>query len=40
MINDALGISAQLFTLILVIVAIGMFYGAAWVQRKVKKVEY
>ena len=40
MINDALGISAQLFTLILVIVAVGMFYGAAWVQSKVKKVEY
>lgn len=40
MINDALGISAQLFTLILVIVAVGMFYGASWVQRKVKKVEY
>jgi hypothetical protein len=39
-INDALGISAQLFTLILVIIAVGMFYGAAWVQRKVKKVEY
>lgn len=40
MINDAFGISPELFTFILVIVAIGMFFGASWVQKKVKKVEY
>jgi hypothetical protein len=40
MINDAFGISPELFTFILVIVAIGMFFGASWVQKKVKKIEY
>lgn len=40
MINDVFGISPELFTLFLVIIAIGMFYGAAWVQKKVKNVEY
>lgn len=40
MINEVLGISPQLFTFLLVLMAIGMFYGASWVQRKVKKVEY
>ncbi len=40
MINSIFGISPELFTLILVIVAIGMFYGASWVQGKVKKVDY
>lgn len=40
MINDVLGISAELFTFLLVLMAIGMFYGASWVQGKVKKVEY
>jgi hypothetical protein len=40
MINSVLGISPELFTFILVLMAIGMFYGASWVQGKVKKVEY
>ena len=40
MINDAFGISPELFTFFLVLAAVGMFYGAAWVQKKVKKVEY
>ncbi len=40
MINSVLGISPELFTFLLVLVAVGMFYGAAWVQKKVKKIEY
>lgn len=40
LISDALGISAELYTFILAIAAIGMFFGASWVQRKVKKIEY
>jgi len=40
MINTALGISPELFTFFLVLAAVGMFFGAAWVQKKVKKVEY
>jgi hypothetical protein len=40
MINEIFGISPELFTFFLVIMAIGMFYGAGWVQSKVKKVEY
>ena len=40
MINEAFGISPQLFTFFLVLAAVGMFFGAAWVQKKVKKVEY
>jgi len=40
MINSVLGISPELFTFLLVLVALGMFYGAAWVQKKVKKIEY
>ena len=40
MINSVFGISPELFTLFLVLAAVGMFFGAAWVQKKVKKVEY
>lgn len=40
MINTVLGISPELFTFILVLVAVGMFKGATWVQKKVKKIEY
>ncbi len=40
MINTTLGISPELFTFFLVLAAMGMFFGAAWVQKKVKKVEY
>ena len=40
MINSVLGISPELFTFFLVLAAVGMFFGAAWVQKKVKKVEY
>ena len=40
MINTVLGISPELFTFLLVLMAVGMFYGASWLQGKVKKVEY
>lgn len=40
MISSALGISPELFTFLLVLMAVGMFWGAGWVQGKVKKVEY
>ena len=40
MISTVLGISPELFTFILILMAIGMFYGASWVQGKVKKIEY
>jgi hypothetical protein len=40
MINSAFVISPELFTFFLVLAAVGMFFGAAWVQKKVKKVEY
>jgi len=40
MINDAFGISPELFTFFLVLAAVGMFFGAAWVEKKVKKVIY
>ncbi len=40
MINSVFGISPELFTLLLILMAIGMFYGASWIQGKVKKVEY
>ncbi len=40
MINTLFGISPELFTFILVLAAVGMFAGASWVQKKVKKVNY
>jgi hypothetical protein len=40
MINSVFGISPELFTFILILMAIGMFYGAGWVQGKVKKIDY
>lgn len=40
MISSTLGISPELFTFLLVLMAVAMFYGASWVQDKVKKVEY
>ena len=40
MINSVFGISPELFTFFLVLMAIGMFYGAGWVQKKVQKIEY
>jgi hypothetical protein len=40
MINTVFGISPGLFTFFLVLAAVGMFTGASWVQKKVKKVEY
>jgi uncharacterized protein len=39
-INEVFGISPELFTFFLAIAAIGMFFGADWVQKKVKKVDY
>ena len=40
MINTVLGISPELFTFFLALAAVGMFAGAGWVQKRVKKVEY
>ncbi|MEI7525394.1 MAG: YeeE/YedE thiosulfate transporter family protein [Mariniphaga sp.] len=40
MVNTVFGISPELFTFFLVLAAIGMFAGAGWVTKKVKKVEY
>jgi hypothetical protein len=40
MINTVLGISPEMFTFLLVLVAVGMFAGASWLEKKVKKVEY
>lgn len=40
MVNDSLGMSTSLFAFLLVVVAVGMFYVATLVERKVKKVEY
>jgi uncharacterized protein len=40
MINSAFGISPELFTFFLVLAAVGMFFGASWLQKKVKEVEY
>ncbi len=40
MINSVFGISPELFTFLLVLIAIGMFAGAGWVQKKVQKIEY
>jgi hypothetical protein len=40
MINTVFGISPELFTFLLVLAAIGMFIGASWVEKKVKKTEY
>ncbi len=40
MINTVLGISPELFTFLLVLAAVGMFMGASWLEKKVKKVNY
>lgn len=40
LVTDSLGISTGLFAFLLVVAAVGMFWGATWVERKVKKVEY
>ncbi len=40
MINTVFGISPELFTFFLVLAAVGMFIGASWLQKQVKKVEY
>ena len=40
MINTVFGISPELFTFLLVLAAVGMFMGASWLEKKVKKVEY
>lgn len=40
MINTVFGISPELFTFFLIIAAVGMFIGASWLEKKVKKVEY
>lgn len=40
MINTVFGISPELFTFLLVLAAIGMFIGASWIEKRVKKAEY
>lgn len=40
LVTESLGISKSLFAFLLTVIAIGMFFGATWVERKVKKVEY
>jgi uncharacterized protein len=40
LVTDSLGMSKGLFVFLLVVAAVGMFYGATWVEKKVKKVEY
>lgn len=39
-IYDMLGMRAHLFGFLLIVAALGMFYGAAYVEKKVKKVDY
>ncbi len=39
-IYDLLGMKETVFGFLLIVAAIGMFYGAAFVEKKVKKVEY
>lgn len=39
-IYDLLGMRETVFAFLLIVAAIGMFYGAAFVEKKVKKVEY
>ena len=40
LVSDSLGVSKSLFAFLLTVVAIGMFYGSTWVEKKVRKVEY
>jgi uncharacterized protein len=40
LVNDALGMSKSLFAFLLAVAAVGMFWGATWLERRVKKVEY
>lgn len=39
-IYDLIGIKQTVFAALLIFAAIGMFIGATWVEKKVKKVEY
>ncbi len=39
-IYDMLGMRESVFAFLLIVAAVGMFYGAAFVEKKVKKVEY
>ncbi|MEI7596212.1 MAG: YeeE/YedE thiosulfate transporter family protein [Bacteroidota bacterium] len=39
-ISDFIGISDGLFMLVLIVMAIGMFYGAEWVEKKFPREEY
>ncbi len=39
-IYDLLGMRATVFAFLLIVAAVGMFYGAAFVEKKVKKVDY
>jgi len=39
-IYEMLGMKSTVFGFLLIVAAVGMFYGAAFVEKKVKKVEY
>ena len=39
-IYELLGMRDTVFAFLLIVVAVGMFYGAAFVEKKVTKVEY
>jgi uncharacterized protein len=40
LVTDSLGMSKGLFVFLLVVAAVGMFWGATLVERKVKRVDY
>jgi len=40
LVSDSLGMSKELFAFLLVVMAVGMFFAATLVERKVKKVDY
>ncbi len=40
LVSDSLGMSKALFAFLLTLAAIGMFFGATWLERRIKKVEY
>ncbi len=40
MIYDMVGVKESVFAALLIVVAVGMFAGATWVEKRVKKVEY
>ncbi len=39
-VTETLGINTPLFVFLVILMALGMFFAASWIQKKVKKVEY